>query len=353
MRYPKRVKLDELLATVDTQKKAALPFVVYRHPNTLNIMGLFQDNDVLHHTHDFSESGFVFSPFDNQQATLLIPTDNHFEATSGKFEVSHRTEVFASEKGKHDHMNLVKKGISLIKKGVVKKIVLSRKISVKTFEEGVPIFLRALEAYPDAFCYLWYHPKVGMWVGATPERLLQIRGNRMKTTSLAGTLAVEPDKNPDWSQKELEEQKMVTDYLLDQLKNEVSEVKVSETKSVRAGQLWHLKTDIHANLPLGANLRQVVSKIHPTPAVCGLPTQEAKKFILGHEGYDRTYYTGFLGELNLSETGAADLYVNLRCMQIEHNEVFIYVGGGITKDSNPEKEWMETENKSKTMRSLL
>ncbi|MFN9108978.1 MAG: chorismate-binding protein, partial [Bacteroidota bacterium] len=75
-----------------------------------------------------------------------------------------------------------------------------------------------------------------------------------------------------------------------------------------------------------------------------------------NEGYDRGFYSGFLGELNFdfeTKEFASDLYVNLRCMQIEGNLAHIYVGGGITADSDAESEWLETVNKSQTMKKIL
>ncbi|MEM6517510.1 MAG: chorismate-binding protein, partial [Bacteroidota bacterium] len=112
--------------------------------------------------------------------------------------------------------------------------------------------------------------------------------------------------------------------------------------------------------------------LHPTPAVCGFPKLDAKQFILENENYNRQYYTGFLGELNFKnrrtrntnrrnvENSAygsfrleSDLFVNLRCMQIIKNEAHIYVGGGVTRDSTPEKEWEETTNKAATMMDVL
>jgi isochorismate synthase len=78
----------------------------------------------------------------------------------------------------------------------------------------------------------------------------------------------------------------------------------------------------------------VISVLHPTPAVCGLPKQEAKDFILENEGTTE-YYTGFLGELNKEgfnkDTLKSDLYVNLRCMKIKDNQAHLYMGCGITK----------------------
>ena len=92
--------------------------------------------------------------------------------------------------------------------------------------------------------------------------------------------------------------------------------------------------------------------MHPTPAVCGLPREVAKIFIQQNENYKRTFYTGFLGELNIANQKSL-LFVNLRCMCIEGEIAEVYVGGGITKDSNAKKEWEETIAKSKTMKKVL
>src|SRR6202021_687877 len=95
----------------------------------------------------------------------------------------------------------------------------------------------------------------------------------------------------------------------------------------------------------------LVSELHPTPAVCGIPLNDATQFIKETEGYDRGYYTGFLGPCNMD--GKTELYVNLRCAELFADCINLYVGGGITKDSIPENEWEETEMKSKTLLSAL
>ena len=104
-------------------------------------------------------------------------------------------------------------------------------------------------------------------------------------------------------------------------------------------------------------LAQLLNKLHPTPAVCGLPKETAKNFILEHEGYDRSFYTGFLGEINLNSGGEKSanthLFVNLRCMELFEDKAVLFVGGGITNDSNNEKEWEETVAKSSTMKAIL
>ena len=97
--------------------------------------------------------------------------------------------------------------------------------------------------------------------------------------------------------------------------------------------------------------------MHPTPALCGLPKQEAKQFIIKNEGYSREFYSGFLGEINkdfeFNTAGKSDVFVNLRCMKLDKNEAHLFIGGGITKESNPLNEFQETINKSQTIKKIL
>jgi isochorismate synthase len=98
-------------------------------------------------------------------------------------------------------------------------------------------------------------------------------------------------------------------------------------------------------------LKDLVTALHPTHAVCGLPKNTAQQFILENESYLRTNYSGFLGELNMHNS--SQLFVNLRCMQIINNCAEIFVGGGITNESVPEKEFEETVSKSQIMKNIL
>jgi isochorismate synthase len=159
-----------------------------------------------------------------------------------------------------------------------------------------------------------------------------------------------------WQQKEQDEQQFVTDFIVNELENKIDNLKISKPFTVKAGQLLHLKTDITGTLMKKSNLKQIIQKLHPTPAVCGFPKMEAKQFILENENYEREFYAGFLGELNKdfnSGENNTDLFVNLRCSKIENNTIYFYAGGGITKDSIPEKEWEETVNKTSTMKSCI
>jgi isochorismate synthase len=199
--------------------------------------------------------------------------------------------------------------------------------------------------------YCWFHPKVGLWMGATPELLCKVKNTHFSTMSLAGTQKVIEHEKVYWTEKEKVEQQLVTDYIVNELKLEVKNLKISNPSDVKAGHLWHIKTDIEGEITNKDSLKRIVKKLHPTPAVCGISKEKAKEFIFNNENYNRAFYTGYLGEINVNQS--SDLYVNLRCMQVSENEISIYVGGGITHDSLPEKEWEETVAKANTMKNVF
>ncbi|MCG2461292.1 chorismate-binding protein [Flavobacteriaceae bacterium F89] len=359
---------------METHLLQNLPFAVYRKPNEDKVRAILQNDTTLHHCVDFSEKGFVFAPFNAASSPILLQPESVLEEDYLPGKVSNANVENLSplgENGKEIHMDLVIRGIKEIEKGNLKKVVLSRKLEVKCDKLPMDLFRELLGRYPTAFCYLWYHPKVGMWLGASPELLLSVRNKQLYTSSIAGTQVFNGEENPIWGKKELEEQDMVTHYITEALENKVTDVRVSGTKSVRAGNLWHLGTNISGRIKDMA-LSPIIKALHPTPAVCGLPQKLSQKFILEHENYDREFYTGFLGELNRKEqVGRSDnprnqenaayklvrnttqLFVNLRCMQIDGNTATLYVGGGITRASDPEKEWQETVEKSGTLLKVI
>ena len=332
-----------------------LPFVLYKKPKETNSIGLFQKNDTLYSVTDFTEKGFIFASFDGTK-TVLIPEKESEIITT----VFQKKEIVIQEKERHlsdeaaqrQFENLVKKGIQAIENHEFKKGVLSRKESLNLMDfDVITAFESLVQLYPTTFVYCFYHPKVGTWLGATPEQLVKANESEFKTIALAGTQKDTGSNEVVWLKKEQEEQQFVTDYIVEKLKNVASELLVSKPYSLKAGSIWHIKTDISGTLNSSSSLQQVIQLLHPTPAVCGFPKDKSKVFILENENYDRTFYTGFLGELNIGDK--TDLFVNLRCMQIDKAQAHLFMGCGITKDSIPEKEWEESKNKSMTMKKIL
>lgn len=336
-----------------------LPFVIFSKPNQSKIVGLFQENDELYWSENLQEAGFILAPFEGNVQVLIPEEKSEVRISDFVFEAnsSNSFPISNDESGKEAFEKLVQKGIDAIKSNNFQKVVLSRKeiVAVENLDFAL-IFERLLQAYPTAFKYCWFHPNVGMWMGATPEQLLKADGAKINTVALAGTQKYVENEEVIWGEKEIEEQKFVTDFIVDNLKDITSELSTSEPYTLKAGNILHIKTDIEAVLKPENNLKKVISILHPTPAVCGLPKMISKDFILENEGYDREYYSGFLGELNkdfATDEEKSDLFVNLRCMQIKENQAHLYIGCGITKDSVPEKEYIETVNKSLTMKRIL
>lgn len=352
-----------------------LPFVIYCLPNSNNYKGFFQNSDDLVITNTFEESGFVFAPYQLNKGTVIFPLElSEFISTDNIDEG--RTTIKVNSMFKDDqkeaYLKLIDKAVEEIGNSYLSKVVLSRCINFPT--QGVDVlavFKNLAEKYPNACTYLWCHPKVGIWIGATPENFLKLEGHQFSTMSLAGTKKIEDNNEVVWTEKEVEEQNIVTEYLKDQLSGILNKMSVSEVSNVKAGELMHLLTKISGKLH-SADLKKIIERLHPTPAVCGQPKSLAQTFIRENEGYDREYYTGFLGELNLvnqsmrsssnrnienrayrSIRKSTNLFVNLRCAQLKEEVVHIYVGGGITNDSIPENEWEETVNKSKTIGSVI
>ncbi len=316
-------------------------------------MAIFQSNADLNTTTDFSENGFVFAPFSLEEGVILIRPDECYQSkvqVEGKLNAK---EPGVSEFGKEEHIHLVEKGIAEIKSGRLKKVVLARKMEAKISKSTITLFKDLLGNYPNAFCYLFHHPKVGTWCGATPETLVKIKDGKLTTMSLAATLPFEENVKPKWGAKEIEEQQMVSDHIQNSLGKLMDHLEIGQTESVKAGNLWHLRSEVNGIPRPDTSLLDIIESLHPTPAVCGIPTNAAKKFILQNEKYKRTFYTGFLGELNMPSDGVTSLFVNLRCMEIKGASAAIFVGGGITASSVAEQEWIETQNKSKTMLRIL
>ncbi len=339
---------------IENQLTAKLPFVVYRKPHDKDVNAVFQSDNEINHVDDFTETGFVFAPFAPGKKVILLRDDDRLQFPFLPNEVVNNGSRIIERSGKVEegYKELINDAIDEIKTGALAKVVLSRVLEVQHTHPPLELLKRILSTYPNAFCYLWYHPKVGMWLGATPEILLQLIGDRLTTMSLAGTMKYEGIKSPDWGKKERQEQELVTDYILSALQDKVVDIDKSDTETLRAGNLLHLRTKISGSLKHD-HLREVVHALHPTPAICGFPKKRALNFILENEGYERQFYGGYLGELNLGHENSTAFYVNLRCMQKVGDKMKIYVGGGVTKDSDPTKEWLETVYKSETMLRVL
>lgn len=246
------------------------------------------------------------------------------------------------------------KYISAINQEHCKKVILST-ITKKEIPIDYNIgefILRLRKEYPQAFIYLFSSPITGTWIGATPETFLKWNEVGISTMSLAGTKK-EESSNFLFGNKEKIEQEIVTEYIEQIFKKNFGEVEIEKPVEFFYGEMVHLITKVAAKIPLGfskLDFIKLAQQFHPTPAVGGYPKQAAIDLIATTEKHSRLYYSGYLGPVTDS---SAELAVNLRCMTLNEDSIFVFAGGGITKDSNLEAEWAETRLKARALLKFL
>lgn len=343
-------------------------FAFYRYPGEQVCHGVRAQSASLQAFQDIAEldgkQGFVFAPFvidEVHPVWLLHPEEKvDFTFSCPRDDVQEAPDPVPSYEWDEMPSEEYSQGFHLfssaLKNGSFEKLVFSRKQWLTAFHDvsWAEAFRVACQRYVYSYVYLFFSPQTGFWLGATPEILLAGEGRDFRTVALAGTQPLMDGKHEvDWSDKNIKEQQMVTDYICDRLLHQYINPEVSAPHTISAGSLAHLKTEITFRLQKTTELGKLLKTLHPTPAVCGVPKDEAYRFITANEGYERSYYTGFLGLLQ--EDGTTELYVNLRCMHanIMDNGIALYAGGGLLPSSVLDDEWMETERKMQTMKYVI
>jgi isochorismate synthase len=245
----------------------------------------------------------------------------------------------------------VEKAINHISEGLFDKLVLSRvKLLENYFDSTWQIFNNLKFSYPEAFVYALYHRKYGIWMGASPELLLQSKKDLYETVALAGT---RPFANLTfaemWGKKELDEHSWLELYLDKVSRDNNLDYSKSEKYTQKAGGLAHIRSDYKFQTEM--DFLSMAELLHPGPAISGYPTESAVHWLTQFEGYNRSLYTGYLGPIHFNGHNA--VYTNIRCMQLFRDKCALYLGAGITKDSNPKDEYLETEQKAKTLSRFL
>lgn len=360
-------------------------FSFWRLPNSRAINGILCfSNFYLNDDFKLEElpQGFILSPFDLRtskinfsSADINFKIENSIEISSVDFDISEIISVIQNKTSESvfellpnpinirslDYQKIVEDAVLEIEDGDFQKVVLARTILEKLKNDFNPISVFNLlsDKYPYAFVSINFHPDFGLWMGATPELLLETNSDGiLKTVSIAGTKNYIPGSDiiqTEWRPKEIEEQALVSRYIVNQFKKiRVREFVENGPTVTLAGNLLHLKTDFSVNLNEinFSDLPTTMLKLlHPTPAVCGEPKNESLQFIFENENFNRELYAGFLGPINFS--GSTNIYVNLRCMKIYNRFAQLFAGAGITKFSESESEFEETESKFNTLLSVL
>jgi len=231
----------------------------------------------------------------------------------------------------------------------LQKVVWSRTRRIKLNLKAHPcqLFEALCQAYPTLHIVLLQHPTYGIWLGCSPETLVEKQSHKVRSMALAGTRT--PTDSVIWGDKEIREQQIVLQYLQDRFAFRNIQIASEQTSTVRTGPVEHLLNQIEG--PSTISCYEMAHLLHPTPAVSGFPIQESVLYILENEPYKRLLYSGYWGYINPQGDGL--LSVNLRCLHWQKNDVTLYMGVGILPESDAEAEWMETCRKSETLLNVL
>jgi len=345
-----------------------LTFAAFRRPGEAEVTLWAQQTPDL----DRAESGlwwelndvFLLAPFRNGDHTPLVRSD--VELTFGESEphwqrllectgsTAQPRATPHSATSRATFEAAVEQARNECATGEVEKIVLSRTMELPVGEADAPaLFVEALHTRPDAFVALVMTPDHGLWLGATPERLILAENDTVLVDAIAGTLPADdaPTEVAGWGEKERHEQRVVAKTIAGTLIDlGARHITIDGPDVIAAGPVAHLRTRIAANVE-GRAMEELVCAVHPTPAVCGIPTDKARERIATLEDRDRELYAGFWGPW--SADGRMELFVNIRCMRIHATSAELHVGAGITAGSDPAAEWDETEHKADSWRKLL
>lgn len=395
---------SHLCAAYAAALELELPVAVWRQPRSSSYRLLVSLESPVEQTPDFTcrEAGFHLAPFSDRHVPLFLPAHllltiedesevphlsraddlpQHLHPIAERWLAAFRNQLtspsgsenawYLPERARSASADqslcqvqfeeLVQSAIDFINEEQIAKVVVSRTVS-SPLPDGfhpVRLFGGLCARYAHAFVSLVALPGVGTWIGASPELLLALDDKSLRTMALAGTQprpdTTVPAESVHWGEKELVEQELVSEYVR-AFFNDAGYPAFEEVgpRTVTAGKVFHLQSAFRIALPEEKRLalaNRVLTELHPTSAVCGMPRREALSFILQEEGYDRAYYSGYLGPVFIGDQST--LYVNLRCMQLDRSEARLYVGGGITAASDPASEWLETEVKSHTILDVL
>ncbi|WP_016696914.1 isochorismate synthase [Actinoalloteichus spitiensis] len=257
----------------------------------------------------------------------------------------------------------VSKALEAFDAGELEKVVLARTLRLTAGEPVAVARLLAHLAHRDPTGYTFAvdlppeleRPRT--LLGTSPELLVRRSGTRVLSNPLAGSAARSPDPAEDRSraaallasEKDRHEHALVVEAVAERLRPYCRELEVpSEPSLVTTATMWHLSTRVAGVLDDPApSALELASALHPTPAVCGTPTETARKAIEDIEPFDRGFYTGTLGWCDAN--GDGEWVVAIRCAEVAGESIRLFAGGGIVPGSDPHGELAESSAKFRTL----
>ena len=229
------------------------------------------------------------------------------------------------------------------------KVVVSRTITGQSVGvDWAEVADRYFDIHDEAFRYIYFTPRHGCWLGASPELLLRVSDRHFMTMALAGTRSIS-EADETWSGKNVAEQAIVRNYIVDRLYELGLDPHCSPTETMSTGNIQHLCTIITGSTE-DSTPEEILRSLNPTPALAGYPLASALELIANTERHPGRCYGGYIA---IATDHSFDAYVNLRCVNFDSECWCMYVGSGIMPDSDVDDEWSETEAKSLLLKNII
>lgn len=240
-----------------------------------------------------------------------------------------------------------------INAGTLQKIVLARSIHAHA-NSPIPVapILGKLHERFEKNCSIFAVTRQGKtFMGASPETLVSLRDGVLETEALAGSIPNFPGADVSAlaeqllnDDKERREHQAVIDFILQQLRTLGIVAEFPATPEIVVlPNILHLRTPIRARLAAPKHILEIVSALHPTPAMCGTPASVAREKILATEPFQRGNYAGPLGFYD--DRGEGFFAVGIRCAEISGCDIRLFAGSGLVAGSVPEREFAEIDSK--------
>lgn len=344
---------EEYFKAIEWCAYKKIPFFVYRDISHRKIL-FSAAPSALDENMPEPERGFFINTFGTtHEQNIWIP----FELSARDVIAQRRTlqghvgQEIEPWKKSTDHDTYVKKVSALIdrlKTAPDDKTVISCVESVYSPEFPVESAIDWMFSVSKEMCtFAFYHPKTGFWLGATPELLLRHASgsNVYLTYSLAGT---QEDNGEEWTEKNIREQEIVTQYIGNVFESLGMEWMAYDSDET-FGTLHHKLSTIGA-VGGQASFFEILDRLSPTPALCGVPKEQALKDISEIEEHPRRCYGGYIG---LRDKNTETAFVTIRCAQNLGSYYTVYGGGGIIGMSDAEEEWDEAMMKIENVIYLM
>ena len=313
---------------------SGLSFYAYRLPGDFMISYGSSEGFV----EGIKEAGFVIGTFDTEKQIITIP----YRGINKPLKLPFQYHFPNFSTSYDDYCSELDEIINKLKFIPYGKVVAAR---VKIIEEPLDLadtFFYFCRKFPDCMIFCFSTPATGCWIGASPELLLEGNGKTLNTMALAGTRLSSQDTK--WDSKNIEEQKIVTDYIGEVFKSNGLLPRIEKAYTKKSGNIEHICTPISTEiLDEDFSLLSLLKNLAPTPALCGYPKNIAYQVIKENEKFDRGCYGGFCGPFH--SINNFHFNVIIRCSAVEQLRYCVYAGGGITSASKIEEEWEETELK--------